>query len=344
MPRSGWLAIGAVGAALCGEMLGLRILAGGLAMAAALVLMLVGAMPGGLRHRHVPAAAAILCAAAAMAVRLAVLPPPATDAVALPDGDGPWHAVVVATGAPREGQPDGHDRTRRCGDTRRPARRDAPPLPGRRARPADRRRRTARATPRLAIRRVPRADRRGRHDPRRRPRARTGTRRTGRSAGNRPQERGGGARARPARARSGARGRDPDRAARARRPRARRGLHDGRREPRGRDLRLEHRDRRGRRRGARRLAGAAPALRPDHARDRRLRLLLRSIAVGRSRGGDGRRGPARAGVGACGTCGGGTRLGGRAAAARRPVADRRRRLPAVVPRDGGPHRLGDADR
>jgi hypothetical protein len=36
MPRSGWLAIGAVGAALCGELLGLRILAGGLAMAAAM--------------------------------------------------------------------------------------------------------------------------------------------------------------------------------------------------------------------------------------------------------------------------------------------------------------------
>ena len=103
MPRSGWLAIGAVGAALCDEMLGLRVLAGSLAMSAAIVLMLVGAMPGGLRRRHVPATAAILCAAAAMAVRLAVLPPPATDAVALPVGDGPWHAVVVATGAPRDG-------------------------------------------------------------------------------------------------------------------------------------------------------------------------------------------------------------------------------------------------
>ena len=49
------------------------------------------------------AAAAVLCAAAALAVRLAVLPPPPLDAIALPDGDGPWHAVVVATGAPREG-------------------------------------------------------------------------------------------------------------------------------------------------------------------------------------------------------------------------------------------------
>ena len=104
MPRSGWLAIGAVGAALCVEMLGLRILAGGLAMATALMLMLVGAMPGGLRSRHAPPAAAILCAAATIALRLAVLPPPATDAVALPDSDGPWKAVVVATGAPREGR------------------------------------------------------------------------------------------------------------------------------------------------------------------------------------------------------------------------------------------------
>ena len=104
MPRSGWLAVGAVGAALCGEMLGLRILAGSLAMAAAMTLMLVGAMPGGLRSRHAPPTAAILFAAAAIAVRLAVLPPQATDAVALPDGDGPWKAVVVATGAPREGR------------------------------------------------------------------------------------------------------------------------------------------------------------------------------------------------------------------------------------------------
>ena len=103
MPRSGWLAIGAIGAALCGELLGLRILGGGLAMAAALLLMLAGAMPGRFRHRHVPPAVAILCAAAALAVRLAILPPPPVDAVALPDGDGTWHGVVVATGAPREG-------------------------------------------------------------------------------------------------------------------------------------------------------------------------------------------------------------------------------------------------
>ena len=254
------------------------------------------------------------------------------------DRGTPWSSPPArrarAARWPRSNSPRAAQAGRAC--------RDAPPLPGRRARPADLRGRKSRATPRLAIRCVPRANRRGRHDPCRGPRARTRTRRTGRSAGNRPQERGGGARTRPARARSWARGRDPDRAARACRPRARRGLHDGRREPRGRDLRLEHRDRRGRRWGARRLVGAAPALRADHARDRRLCLLLRSIAIGRSRGGDGRRGPARAGVGACGTCRGGARLGRRAVAARRPGADRRRRLPAVVPRDGGPHRLGDA--
>ena len=183
MPRSGWLAIGAIGAALCGEMLGLRILAGGLAMAAAMMLMLVGAMPGGLRSRHAPPTAAILCAAAAIAVRLAVLPPPATDAVALPDGDGPWKAVVVATGAPREGR---QMATIELADARHGSLRRSP-LPGRRARPADLRGRKSRATPRLAIRCVPRANRRGRHDPRRRPRARAGTYRTGRSAGDRPQ-------------------------------------------------------------------------------------------------------------------------------------------------------------
>ena len=313
-------------------------------MSAAMVLMIVGAMPGGFRHRHVPAAAAVLCAAAALAVRLAVLPPPPLDAIALPDGDGPWHAVVVATGAPREGHQVATIELAERGT--RPVRLAATlpryPIvaPGQRI-AVDGRPEPRPDSPygayleRTGVAGTIRADG---------PRARTGTRRTRRSPGNRAQERGGGAGARPARARGGARGRDPDRAARPRRPRARRRLHDGGREPRRCDLRLEHRDRGCRRRGARRLAGAAPAVGPDDAGDRRLRLLLRSVAVGRSRGGHGRRGPARARVGACRTCGGGTRLGRRAAAARRPVADRRRRLPAVVPRDRGPHRLGDAGR
>ena len=78
-----------------------------------------------------------------------------------------------------------------------------------------------------------------------------------------------GARARPARARGGARRGDPDRPPRPRRSRPRGGLHDGRRQPRRRDLRLEHRDRRGGHRGPRRPAGPPPPLGRDDRGDRR---------------------------------------------------------------------------
>ena len=116
---------------------------------------------------------------------------------------------------------------------------------------------------------------------------------------------GGRARATPARRRRRARGRDPGagggprrrdrhRPARSGRPRPRRGLHDGRGEPRRRDLRLEHRDRR-RRRSPRSPGGSA--------RRRRAVVLScaivayvavrRRVAVGRPGGGDGRRRPPR---------------------------------------------------
>ena len=76
---------------------------------------------------------------------------------------------------------------------------------------------------------------------------------------------------------------DPDRPARPGRPRPRRRLHDGRREPRRRDLRLEHRDRRRRDRGCRRPARAATPLGRHDRRDRRVRRVRRGVAVGRSR-------------------------------------------------------------
>ena len=179
MPRSGWLAIGAVGAALCGEMLGLRILAGGLAMAAAMMLMLVGAMPGGLRlvmrRQRPPSCARPRPSPSAWPSCRRQRPMPLRCRMAMDRGRrGRRHRRAA------RGPPDGHDRTRR-GGTRPSGLRDAPPLPGRRARPADLRRRTARATPRLAIRRVPRADRRGRHDPRR------ATSSSNRDPSNRPQ-------------------------------------------------------------------------------------------------------------------------------------------------------------
>jgi competence protein ComEC len=102
MPRSGWLGVGAVAAALVGEVLGVRVVAASVAASAALLLMLGSTASMATRRRMVPALA-VLCASAAMAARMTVLPA-ATTAQYLPEGDGPWHAVVVATGSPREGR------------------------------------------------------------------------------------------------------------------------------------------------------------------------------------------------------------------------------------------------
>jgi competence protein ComEC len=104
MPRSGWLATGAVAAALGGELLGIRVVAASVAMAAAMLLMLGSTAAPATRRRVVPATVAMLCAATALAARLSFLPagPPAIDT--LPEGNGPWHATVVATGSPREGR------------------------------------------------------------------------------------------------------------------------------------------------------------------------------------------------------------------------------------------------
>ena len=104
MPRSGWLAVGAVGAALSGELLGERVVAASAAMAMAMVLMFGSAATPAARRRFAPAAIAVVCALGAMAVRLAVMPSAATHSAPLPEGDGPWHATVVATASPRDGR------------------------------------------------------------------------------------------------------------------------------------------------------------------------------------------------------------------------------------------------
>jgi competence protein ComEC len=104
MPRSGWLALGAVAAALGGEVLGLRAVAGGLSLGTALLLMLGAGTSRSFRRRFLPPVVAVLVAAAAIAVRIVLLPPSTAATAVLPDGDGPWPAVVVATGSPREGQ------------------------------------------------------------------------------------------------------------------------------------------------------------------------------------------------------------------------------------------------
>jgi competence protein ComEC len=104
MPRSGWLAIGAVGTALGCELFGMRVVGASIATAAALLLMVGSTAAPATRRRAVPAAFSVLCAATALAVRLTVLPPATSTVTALPEGDGPWHAVIVAIGSPREGR------------------------------------------------------------------------------------------------------------------------------------------------------------------------------------------------------------------------------------------------
>ena len=103
MPRSGWIAVGVVLAALGAELIGLRFVAGMLALAGATVMVLLGA--AGPRARRVAGpAAVVVLAGAALAVRLTVLPAEPLGETPLPTDRGPWTAVVVGTGSPREGQ------------------------------------------------------------------------------------------------------------------------------------------------------------------------------------------------------------------------------------------------
>jgi competence protein ComEC len=102
VPRSGWLAVGAVVAALAGPALGERLGASAILLAAGVVVVVglgcaVGRRDGTLRL------AALTIGAAAIAVRLAVSGTPAPPG-AIPDGDGPWTADVASIGSPRDGQ------------------------------------------------------------------------------------------------------------------------------------------------------------------------------------------------------------------------------------------------
>ena len=105
MPASGWLAIGAVVAALVGSLaspivvalLGTSVLvaAGGIARS--------DGLPRGYRVRA-RSTAAVGIGVAALALRLVVMPAPPPAAAALPTESGPWHATVAAVGAVRDGQ------------------------------------------------------------------------------------------------------------------------------------------------------------------------------------------------------------------------------------------------
>jgi competence protein ComEC len=97
MPRSGWLAVGAVGAALTGPLL-----AGSGRVALALGIVAVALLVAVLAPRARFAVLGVAVGAALVSVRLVAIPPTATASVA-PAGDGPWTVVVEAIGPPRDG-------------------------------------------------------------------------------------------------------------------------------------------------------------------------------------------------------------------------------------------------
>ena len=100
MTASGWLALGAVGAALVAPVTGAwgLILAVGSAFLAVLALRTRPA-----RARWTRATRMLLLGSGALAVRLAVVPLAAPTAADVPSGDGPWAAVVESVGAVRDG-------------------------------------------------------------------------------------------------------------------------------------------------------------------------------------------------------------------------------------------------
>ncbi len=111
MPRSGWLAVGAVGAALGAPILVERFgPPAGLALAlaqAAVAGMLLGLTRIGGPSRRTRAsgraALPLVVGATIIALRLLIGGGPGVDP-AIPAGDGPWQSVVVGVGTPKSGQ------------------------------------------------------------------------------------------------------------------------------------------------------------------------------------------------------------------------------------------------
>ncbi|MEO8228752.1 MAG: ComEC/Rec2 family competence protein [Chloroflexota bacterium] len=110
MPRSGWLAAGAVLAALLVPLLAERIGVAAVVIIAGLVFLV--ALVAGItasradrpvRARVPRATVPFAVGIAVIAVRF-VLTGPAAPPVAVPGGDGPWRGVVVGVGSPREGR------------------------------------------------------------------------------------------------------------------------------------------------------------------------------------------------------------------------------------------------
>jgi competence protein ComEC len=103
VPRSGWLAVGAVIAALAGPALLERLGTGSVLIAAAMAVLGVALGSTLRRPGGMPRFAPLAIGAAAVAVRLVLAGTPAQPGT-IPDGDGPWAAVVAGVGSPRDGQ------------------------------------------------------------------------------------------------------------------------------------------------------------------------------------------------------------------------------------------------
>jgi competence protein ComEC len=99
MPRSGWLAAGAVLAAVLGSPVGPTALGAAVGAAGAFALLAIGPWMG--RQVRGPCLAAG-AGGLAIAVRSAFLPAPALPPTEIAD-DGPWQARVLSVGSPRDG-------------------------------------------------------------------------------------------------------------------------------------------------------------------------------------------------------------------------------------------------
>ena len=110
VPTSCWLAVGAVAAALAGPSIGPR-LDGRAGLAVELLVALGGAVLAAIlfrpqvpdRGRRGRRTAALVLGAAVILLRLAVAGSPPGEPT-IPAGDGPWTAVVLGIGTPRDGQ------------------------------------------------------------------------------------------------------------------------------------------------------------------------------------------------------------------------------------------------
>ena len=100
MPRSGWLAAGAIGAALLVPVVGWPVVGAALLAVGAGLAFRSGRGP----TRGARGVVVISVGAAAILLRLLASPLPAAPDSTVPDGRGPWLFEVESVGSPRDGQ------------------------------------------------------------------------------------------------------------------------------------------------------------------------------------------------------------------------------------------------